>query len=49
MTAWFGPDTGCACCGGSISGHWPIKLEPAPLPTQDLICDACGKTLYLKP
>ena len=34
---------------GAIVGHWPIKVEPAPAPTEDLVCDACGKTLYLAP
>jgi hypothetical protein len=49
MTTWFGPERGCACCDGAIAGHWPIKLEPAPKPTEDLVCDGCGKTLYLAP
>lgn len=49
MNAWFGPGGGCTCCGGQIPGHWPIKAEPAPPPPGDLVCDACGKTLYLKP
>jgi hypothetical protein len=49
MTAWFGPDPGCACCGGAVAGHWPIKAEPLPVPTHDLACDACGRTLYLAP
>ncbi len=49
MTDWFGASEGCACCGGAIAGHWPIKTDTAPLPTQDLRCDACGKTLYRAP
>jgi hypothetical protein len=48
MTAWLGPDRGCACCGGALAGHWPIPAT-ASGQTQDLACEACGKTLYLAP
>ncbi len=49
MTAWFGPERPCACCDGQIRGHWPIAVAEAPsvVPTEDLVCDHCGKTLYL--
>lgn len=49
MTAWFGPERPCACCEGQIRGHWPIAApEASPVaPTEDLVCDHCGKTLYL--
>jgi hypothetical protein len=50
MQAWMGEAAeGCACCGGSILGHWPIKArEPIPpvRDTDELKCDACGKVLY---
>ena len=49
MIAWFGPEQGCACCGGTVMGHWPIKAAPPPVPVGDLCCDACGKTLYRAP
>jgi hypothetical protein len=49
MTAWLGPERGCACCGGTIAGHWPIKATRATVQTEDLICEACGNTLYLAP
>ena len=49
MIAWFGPEQGCACCGGALLGHWPIKAAPPPVPVGDLCCDACGKTLYRAP
>jgi hypothetical protein len=44
MQAWMGVSEGCACCGGTQVGHWPIK---APVRDVDeLACDACGKVLY---
>ena len=44
MQAWMGESAGCACCGGTRVGHWPIK---APVrDTDELKCDACGKVLY---
>jgi len=49
MTAAFGVSAGCACCGGAIPGHWPLAKPAPPMATEDLICDSCGKTLYLAP
>lgn len=44
MEAWMGDPQPCACCGGKVLGHWPIK---APVrDTEELKCDACGKVLY---
>lgn len=44
MEAWMGEAAPCACCGGSLKGHWPIK--PPVRDTDELKCDACGKVLY---
>jgi hypothetical protein len=52
MQAWMGESSGCACCGGSTMGHWPIKApdhEALRRDTPELACEACGKVLYRAP
>jgi hypothetical protein len=57
MQAWMGESVGCACCGGRVMGHWPIKAPDHEAPdhevlrrdTPELVCDACGKVLYRAP
>ena len=47
MQAWMGESAGCACCGGKVMGHWPIKAPVRDTP--ELACEACGKVLYRAP
>jgi hypothetical protein len=47
MNAWMGDPQPCACCGGSILDHWPIKAPVRETP--ELACDNCGKVLYRAP
>jgi len=51
MTAWMGEPQPCACCQGAILAHWPLRTvaQPAPIQTEDLACDACGRVLYRAP